>query len=187
MAKKKVIDLRSAADVPSGDVNITYNGVRIAGFSEDTDATLKTGMKRVEHDIDIEYTKPAGGPVFVPFSFSDTAEQMHDIDTDPLSDDRYGFAAIMIYQNVDGQLYTQILTSAGTDHLVGILPRYNELSVPEKYFCKIYISSRGDILNVMLNDTPVAYDSETGEYIVSIDTAIYPVSGYTLTITDKQR
>lgn len=59
MAKKKTIELRSAgADVPSGDVNITYNGVRIAGFSEDTDATLKTGMTRVEHDIDIEYTKP---------------------------------------------------------------------------------------------------------------------------------
>lgn len=63
MVKKKVIDLRAAGDVPAGDVNITYNGVRIAGFSEDTDATLKTGMKRVEHDIGIEYTKPQSAPI----------------------------------------------------------------------------------------------------------------------------
>lgn len=59
MAKKKEIVLRSGAEeVPAGDVNITYEGTRIAGFSEETDATLKTGGTRVLSDIDVSYTGP---------------------------------------------------------------------------------------------------------------------------------
>ena len=59
MAKKKEIVLRSGAEeVPAGDVNITYEGTRIAGFSEETEATLKTGGTRVLSDIDVSYTGP---------------------------------------------------------------------------------------------------------------------------------
>lgn len=62
MAKKKVnIEIPrsgAAAEVPSGDVNIVYNDVRIAGLSETVDATLKTGGTVVQHDIEVEYTKP---------------------------------------------------------------------------------------------------------------------------------
>lgn len=59
MAKKKVnVDLRSAAEVESGDVNITYNDVLIAGLSETVEATLRTGGTVVEHDIVVDYTKP---------------------------------------------------------------------------------------------------------------------------------
>ena len=57
MAKKKTIDLRSVdpTPVPAGDVNIVYNGTRIGGFSEDTEATLKTGGCRVEQDINVKH------------------------------------------------------------------------------------------------------------------------------------
>ena len=62
MAKKSVkLGLRSGSAVESGDVNVTYNGVRIAGLSESTTATLETENTIVEHDIEIEYMKPAGG------------------------------------------------------------------------------------------------------------------------------
>lgn len=63
MAKKSVkLGLRSGTSVESGDVNVTYNGVRIAGLSESTSATLQTENTIVEHDIEIEYTKPASNP-----------------------------------------------------------------------------------------------------------------------------
>lgn len=63
MAKKK-IELRSAgSSVESGDVNITYNNVRIAGLSESTSAVLETEDTVCKHDIEIEYTKPGGATV----------------------------------------------------------------------------------------------------------------------------
>ena len=69
MAKKKVnIEIPrsgAAAEVPSGDVNIVYNDVRIAGLSETVDATLKTGGSVVPHDIVVEYNKPEA-PVLPP-------------------------------------------------------------------------------------------------------------------------
>lgn len=69
MAKKKVnIEIPrsgAAAEVPSGDVNIVYNDVRIAGLSETVDATLKTGGSVVQHDIEVEYNKPEA-PVLPP-------------------------------------------------------------------------------------------------------------------------
>lgn len=59
MAKRSIkVNPKSVADVPSGDVNITYNGTRIAGLSETTSATLETEETLVMHDIELEYTKP---------------------------------------------------------------------------------------------------------------------------------
>ena len=75
MAKKSVkLGLRSGSTVESGDVNVTYNGVRIAGLSESTTATLETENTIVEHDIEIEYTKPAGGgeTITVPLYIADS-------------------------------------------------------------------------------------------------------------------
>ncbi len=70
MTKKKVnIEIPrsgAAAEVPSGDVNIVYNDVRIAGLSETVDATLKTGGTVVQHDIEVEYTKPEPQPLTIP-------------------------------------------------------------------------------------------------------------------------
>lgn len=59
MAKKKINIKSVTSDVPSGDVNITYKNVRIAGLSESTTAVLETEDTICEGDIDVEYTKPS--------------------------------------------------------------------------------------------------------------------------------
>ena len=75
MAKKSVkLGLRSGSAVESGDVNVTYNGVRIAGLSESTTATLDTENTIVEHDIEIEYTKPEAQGVNVPLYIKPVGE-----------------------------------------------------------------------------------------------------------------
>ena len=75
MAKKSVkLGLRSGSAVESGDVNVTYNGVRIAGLSESTTATLETENTIVEHDIEIEYTKPEAQGVNVPLYIKPVGE-----------------------------------------------------------------------------------------------------------------
>lgn len=62
MAKKKIELRTSGSSVESGDVNITYNNVRIAGLSESTSAVLETEDTVCKHDIEIEYTKPESNP-----------------------------------------------------------------------------------------------------------------------------
>ena len=64
MAKKKINIKSVTADVPSGDVNITYNNVRIAGLSETVEATLETEDTICEHDIVVDYTKSSGSDIF---------------------------------------------------------------------------------------------------------------------------
>lgn len=75
MAKKKVnIEIPrsgAAAEVPSGDVNIVYNNVRIAGLSETVDATLKTGGTIVQHDIEVEYIKSTPQALTIPIYTSE--------------------------------------------------------------------------------------------------------------------
>lgn len=68
MAKKKTINLTNGNRdaVVSGDVNISYKNVRIAGLSESTTAVLETKDTICEDDIEIEYTKPSIGTVSYP-------------------------------------------------------------------------------------------------------------------------
>ena len=66
MAKKKINIKSVTADVPSGDVNITYNNVRIAGLSESVEATLETEDTICEHDIVVDYTKPTPAAFSIP-------------------------------------------------------------------------------------------------------------------------
>ena len=63
MAKKKIELRTSGSSVESGDVNITYNNVRIAGLSESTSAVLETEDTVCKHDIEIEYNKPSNATV----------------------------------------------------------------------------------------------------------------------------
>ena len=119
MAKKKTIDLRNVdpTPVPEGDVNIIYNGTRIGGFSEDTEATLKTGGTRVLHDIDVNYTKPAApaGDNYVHLTIEDTATAEHTINTDTLG---------ILFNVIEGNI--QIL-DGGFDRgeNAGIIPIYS--------------------------------------------------------------
>ncbi len=169
MAKKKTIELRSSgADVPSGDVNITYNGVRIAGFSEDTDATLKTGMKRVEHDIGIEYMKPAGGANYIPFTLTDTAETSH----------LFGYGdesnAILI-KNV-----SELIAYTDPQHAEGIIPHISPID-PSVLIYGITVRCDTDALDVKLNNVAVAYDDRSAAYVVHDN----DISEFNLTISDK--
>lgn len=65
MAKsKKTVEIplvRSGAAVESGDVNFTFNNELIGSLSESGTAVLKTKDTIVRKDIEVEYTKPAGG------------------------------------------------------------------------------------------------------------------------------
>lgn len=174
MAKKKTIELRSAgADVPSGDVNITYNGVRIAGFSEDTDATLKTGMKRVEHDINIEYTKPEENVSYIPFNISDTAETVHDFND---GSDR---PSHVLLASADGNPIVYTDTSIAP---IGVIPGYD--SRTQHYTFNLGIHCNTDSLNVVINNQTLTWDSEAWDYVYTYDSATYePV---TISITDKE-
>lgn len=61
MAKKKINIKSVSTDVESGDVNISYKNVRIAGLSESTTAVLETKDTICDDDIEVEYTKQSGG------------------------------------------------------------------------------------------------------------------------------
>lgn len=65
MAKsKKTVEIplvRSGAAVESGDVNFTFNNELIGSLSDSGTAVLKTKDTIVRKDIEVEYTKPAGG------------------------------------------------------------------------------------------------------------------------------
>lgn len=63
MAKKTIkVGLRSTGAEPAaGDVNISYKGSRIAGLSDSSTAVLETENTIVTGDIEVEYTKSAGG------------------------------------------------------------------------------------------------------------------------------
>lgn len=71
MAKKKINIKSVSTDVESGDVNISYKNVRIAGLSESTTAVLETKDTICEDDIEVEYTKSGGNAnMYVRFSKS---------------------------------------------------------------------------------------------------------------------
>lgn len=179
MAKKKTIDLRSIepTPVPAGDVNIIYNGNRIAGFSEDTDATLKTGGTRVEHDIAVNYTKPAApaGVSYVPFTLStpdsDTWGLELEAEVWPVHKDEN-----------DSLISVSAITAANCN---GVIPIYDSNTNRYKIWMGVSTYPVADILNVTLNGVPVAYDDRENLYIIDINSETYP-SGITLTIEDKQ-
>lgn len=66
MAKKKINIKSVPTNVESGDVNISYKNVRIAGLSESVTAVLETKDTICEDDIEVEYTKPSGGNIELP-------------------------------------------------------------------------------------------------------------------------
>lgn len=173
MAKKKVIDLRAAEDVPAGDVNITYNGVRIAGFSEDTDATLKTGMKRVEHDIEVEYTKnaPAGNIVNITNNSSGN----------PVVTGTGLITADGIIGNQECPTY--IPSGNSKMYLFNNYVMFD----PEEtsYIVGIDIPAESDVYSVIINGTTINY--RRGYYAFSVASNNGPITGqtYNIVITDK--
>lgn len=175
MAKKKTIDLRSVepTPVPAGDVNIIYNGTRIGGFSEDTDATLKTGGTRVEHDIYIRYTKPAGQTIGNVLNVQNNASNTKGVD----SSNEYG--QFIIVNNELAPLSIGAHASGSA-----ILLSYKN-QTDDKYYVTLTVPSKTDVLNVTVNDSPVTHD---GGYTFTSEASDSPIAGqtYNVVITDKE-
>lgn len=178
MAKKKTIDLRSVepTPVPTGDVNIVYNGTRIAGFSEDTDATLKTGGTRVLHDIEMNYTKPSGGLHYVPLTLTITATEGSYF----LPSQHEMSQKFCVADSAGNLISCEYLNDANA-----IIPDYD--SERHNYLAGFAITPNpaADSLTVTANGEPVAYSSDTEAYWAIITSETYP-ENLTITIADKQ-
>lgn len=171
MAKKKTIDLRSVdpTPVPAGDVNVIYNGVRIGGFSEDTEATLKTGGCRVEYDININYTKPSGTNV------GNTVNLSTDIVDEQIIINGAFFEPTGAYFSSLG---------ATVDTPGSALALCEE--VRDGYAVVLLLESEDDLYSMAVNGTPVAFDS--GAYRFVSSPAPDPTNGqtYNVVIAYKQ-
>lgn len=174
MAKKKTIDLRSLepTPVPAGDVNIIYNGVRIGGFSEDTDATLKTGGTRVEHDINVNYTKPSGQTIGNTLTITNNSSSQQEI------------SRILIIENACYEIYG-VSPNTTISGYIFCFPDENG------YKLSISFPVSGDNYNVSVNGEAVSYSlspfGSGGSYAYSI-TSESPIAGqtYNLVISDKE-
>ena len=170
MAKKKTIDLRSVdpTPVPEGDVNIIYNGTRIGGFSEDTEATLKTAGCRVEHDINVNYSKPENNLAGVHVTYNNNTE------ADVIPNPAYGYA----YSIINGQAVSTVENSEY------VLPDYTLDEETGKYVYGIGfdIPADNDIYDVSYTGGTAVYDN--GYSIIALFEE-YPTQ-FTITITEKQ-
>lgn len=179
MAKKKVnIEIpRSGAldEAPAGDVNISYHGIRIAGLSESTEATLKTGGTVVQHDIEIEYDRPNTDLNYIPLTVNDSSA---------FGAKTYNYLTSTIaYVDRNGKLMRPLSVNS-IEQPTAIIPEYRPNQV-NHYRIVIWIGCESDALNVTVNDTTVEYSAQDNAYGYSYETANYPTSGFTLTITDK--
>lgn len=175
MAKKKTIDLRSVdpTPVPAGDVNIFYNGNRIAGFSEDTDAELKTGGTRVEHDIAVSYTKPTSNIEGVPIIFNNESSSQS------LLYYTYGIGCVG-YKKENGNY---IGDPDNPEWEIPIQEGENLIS----WGISVEVSAEsGDDYTVTVNGETATYNSNIPSYDYIYQGAVYPES-ITITVTDKEK
>lgn len=173
MAKKKVnIEIPrsgAAAEVPSGDVNIVYNNVRIAGLSETVDATLKTGGTVVQHDIEVEYVKPAAG-ISLPEISGSYPDQLG------ISG---GTSSVMLFET-NNKIVRSLRGIATKQYLI---PSY--ISSDDLYVADLIIYRNIDDLNVIINNTPVLYDTDKKGYYYKYSSSTYP-EGFTVMVTNKE-
>ncbi len=171
MAKKSIkVNPKSVADVPSGDVNITYNGTRIAGLSESTSATLETEETLVMHDIEVEYTKPAGGTVGNVLAISNNTDDEISVTE--------GTTAV-------NENYAVIRSIPAGNSNATIFSKDDERG---DYFVTLTLSVDSDIYDITVNDTPVSYNNVLKIYSYRSASSGSPINGqtYALTINYKE-
>lgn len=164
MAKKKINIKSVTADVPSGDVNITYKNVRIAGLSESTTAVLETEDTICEDDIEVEYTKPAGGVKYIAV----TVDSSESIKTN----------------NVYGGFFeidNNAIIKSGINAAKAGYPEYAPRT--ETYAFGVVINAESDNLNVSVNGSSIPYN--LGGYTAVINSETYPTE-YNLVVTNKE-
>ena len=178
MAKKSIkVNPNVAADVPSGDVNITYDGTRIAGISETTTARLETEDTVVKHDIVVDYTKPeAPSGITTPPTFSLTRSGLNyeswEFTCSPLVDvnDNIISESIALLENVNVECY--------------YIPFYNLADTTYTFHGMLKKDGSRDELDVTANDNVVPYDSMFGRYIINVVLPTYDTP-VVISITDK--
>lgn len=172
MAKKKTIDLRSVdpTPVPAGDVNIIYNGTRIGGFSEDTEAVLKTAGCRVEQDINVNYTKPTGRPAGNVVNITNNSSGTPSIVGSGL-------------MTAEGVIKGPIPIPSGNSTLF----LYNDFD-ENAYITYFDIFSETDAYSVTVNNTPISYQAGNDGYSFERYSETGPITGqtYNVVITDKE-
>lgn len=174
MAKKKTIDLREPTPVPAGDVNIIYNGTRIGGFSEDTEAVLKTAGCRVEHDISVNYTKPSGGLAL------NTVNVTYNVTTPAIitvSDGSIvGENTLIDSINITGTGTTSFKVAC-------------KAMIDGRYFLTAEIPADSDIYIVTCNNQPISYSGLVYHYTVISENQDSVITGqtYNITIMNKEK
>lgn len=167
MSKKKEINLKSTpAAVESGDVNITYNNVLVGSLSDSSTAVLKTEMTICEHDIELEYTKPAGEISLPEVNLTNTAGALISINKG------------VFLSKISGVIVTNYLPDYEKLYVVPVFDGRTG-----QYSISIYVNSVLDNLNVNINNTPVSFDSDGYYYEYASET--YP-EGFTIVITNKE-
>ena len=147
MAKKKINIKSVSTDVESGDVNISYKNVRIAGLSESTTAVLETKDTICEDDIEVEYTKPT---VILPYANLETH-----IASGLTPVFGYGLCTLAVMQND----YINVIPTPTNAIVPNVLLASPALNDPTESTATIFIVSDTDTLNVTVDNTPAVYTS----------------------------
>lgn len=172
MAKKNVkIGLKSAGAEPAaGDVNISYKGVRIAGLSESTSATLETENTIVEDDIEVEYNKPSTPPVGIPITWN------IDETINPI-------ISILLGSGIVLDANDNICVAENAADSARIIPAIEGTG----YLITINVkpTDSTDSLNVSINSTPVAYNGTTKAYRTNYAFDEYSTGSITLSVSPK--
>lgn len=154
MAKKIKVNIKAAAEVPSGDVNISYKGSRIAGLSESSTAVLETENTIVQDDIEVEYTKTPGLQV-LPYSLvnnSSYALNLSVIGAILYTDDNHLIVARDDEIETRGEYAAPIALGLG------------------RYRVGIEILSATDIFNVTLNGETIPFDFDQYSVLLNFNT-----------------
>lgn len=152
-------------------VEIEYNGEIIASMNSDGSKVLKTGGTIVEHDITVNYTKPAGGPAGNIVNITNNSTGNPEI---------YGSGLISPNGISVGLTGTTFDTPSGNSQFY----LYNNFGI--RYETVFGILADIDNYAVVVNNTPLTYEKGGYVFIQTSETA--PITGqtYNVVITDKE-
>lgn len=175
MAKKKINIKSVATDVESGDVNISYKNVRIAGLSESITAVLETEDTICEDDIEVEYTKPETGiPVGNIANFTNNTSNSISV---------LPFMSTTTIDNT-GMTIRAIVISANSSNTSYLISAPYDL---DSQHIGLYVESETDQYVITTGSTVWTYDSRERTYLWrASDTNPVNNQTYNVTITNKE-
>lgn len=134
-----------------GDVSVIYNGNQVGVLSDTGMVTLHTENTIVEHNIGIEYMKPAGGLTFPQLSITNNADAIFNTNSAP------------------------IIINGSECYYVGDSPdtatNYIAAFGHGEYRFDMTIESDSDNLVVVANGETISYDGIGHQYFISFTSA----------------